>query len=160
MNRYSLILLILLTAIILALALGVSLTGSATESVSVSVQARVTVLPAYNLSLNLKLMNKIVFTDDRLFFKVYLTKQDLVASLKKPIDVDLNYELLYGNTVIKKGFLKRVTLTKQDTEVFNIKIPYNLNTGIYTLKVTATNPQSYTASDKEGFFVVRRFSWI
>src|SRR4030042_2257387 len=144
-----LVFIIAIAGILLVIALGVSLTGSVTESVSVTVQARVTVLPAYNLSVDLKI-TKLVLSGDKLYFKVYLKKTNLTP-MAKPIDVDLNYGLYKGSTLLRSGFLKKVTLTKQDTESFIISVPSNFNTGIYSLNVTATNPQSYTSSDTESF---------
>ncbi len=153
----QLVFVIAIAGILLVIALGMSLTGSVTESVSVAVQARVTVLPAYNLSVDLKI-TKVVLAGDKLYFKVYLTKKDL-TKMSKPIDVDLNYGIYKGNVLLKKGFLKTVTLTKQDTETFSLKVPPDYNTGNYRLNITATNPQSYTASDTEPFIVIKRFGW-
>jgi len=128
------------------------------QAVEANVEVKVTVLPAYRLSLDINTINKIVFTGDKLFFIVDLKKKDL-TKLSNKIYVDLNYEILKGKKVVKSGFLETTPLIKRNIEVLNVRIPDDFNPGNYELKVTASNPQSYPASDKDKFVVMKHFKF-
>lgn len=152
MNRILIIFLISLATVLF-----VSTVFAYALEASVSVKVTVTVLPVYNLSIHLNILNSLVSQNDKLLFTVDLKKKDLVPSLSNKIYVDLNYEILKGNKVVKSGFLKTIYPTKCGREILSIKIPSDFSTGSYTLRIIATNPQSYTASDTDTFTVKRKW---
>ena len=146
MNKFLLIFVISLAAVLFVQAL----------ETSVQVQVSVTVLPAYNLSIHLNILNTLVSQGDKLVFVVDLKKKDL-TNMSGKIYVNLNYEILRGNTVVKTGFLKTVYFNKCGRELLSIQIPSNFSAGSYTLKIIATNPQSNTATDTDNFIVKRKW---
>jgi hypothetical protein len=146
MRKFLLIFVILLMTIV---------TVNALEA---SVQVRVTVLPIYNLSVHINILNKLVYSGTNLFVVVDLRKTDLIKIKGSDrINVDLNYEILKGNKVVKKGFIETIPIIKYDRDVVIIKIPSDFTSGSYDLRIIASQSQSYTASDKEGFFVFKKF---
>ena len=147
MNKFLLIFVISLAAVLFVQAL----------ETSVQVQVSVTVLPAYNLSIHLNILNSLVSQGDKLVFVVDLKKKDLVTSLPSTIPINLSYEILQGSKVVKSGFLKTVYFKKCGRELLSIQIPSNFSAGSYTLKIIATNPQSNTATDTDNFIVKRKW---
>lgn len=145
MRRFLLIFVILLMAIV---------TVSAVEA---NVQVKVNVLPIYNLSVHINILNKLVFPSQNLFVVVDLRKTNLIKIKGSDrIYVDLSYEILKGNQVIKKGFIETVPIIKYNRETVKVKVPSDFN-GFYTLRIIATQSQAYTASDKDGFLVLKKF---
>jgi hypothetical protein len=161
MKKFLLIVVILFATMFSVLSvetLAPQFTGAATNSVSVTTTARVTVLPIYNLSVDLDILNKVVQSGENLFAKVDLRKTDLIKTKNlQRIYVDLNYEILMKNKVVKKGFIETIPIIKYDRETFSIKIPSDFSSGSYDLKIIASSPQAYSASDKKGFLVKKRF---
>jgi len=151
MNRFLLIFVISLLAILLVYVVEAV---QALEA-NVTVRVTVTVLPAYRLFIDLDILNKIVYQGSNLLFTVELKKKDL-TNMSNKIPVNLNYEILKGNKVVKSGFLKTIYPTKCGRETLSISIPKDFSTGSYTLRIIATNPQSYTANDTDTFTVKRK----
>lgn len=122
--------------------------------------AKVNVLPLYNLSIKINILNKLVFSGENLLVLVDLKKTDLTKVKSSPrINVNLNYEILKGNKVVKTGFIETIPIIKSDRDTVDIKIPSDFNTDVYALRIIATNPQSYTASDKDYFLAFKRFKF-
>lgn len=145
---------LLIFAILFAIIASVeALESSATTTV------RVNVLPIYNLSVDMNILNKLVYPGANLFAVVDLRKTDLIKTKEKTskrINVDLSYEMLKGNLVVKRGFLETVPIIKYNREVVSVKIPSDLS-GFYDLRIIASQSQSYSASDKDGFLVIKKF---
>jgi hypothetical protein len=135
------------------------LTGAVTNIVSATTTATVTVLPLYNISVDIKILNKVVNSGESLFVLVNLAKTDLTKVKSSPrINVDLNYEILVKNKVVKTGFIETIPIIKSDRDTVSISIPSDFS-GSYDLRIIATESQAYTASDKDSFLVNKKFKY-
>ena len=141
MRRFLLIFIILLISILFVNAL------------EYNIPVSITVLPIYNLSIDINILNNKLFPGENLDVIIKLEKTDL-TSISKEIAVDLNYKIIKGKKVIKTGFLQTINITSYKEEIINIKIPSDLR-GRYILKIIASNPQSYSDKDSK-MFVVRK----
>lgn len=122
------------------------------ESKEVSTLATVEVKPAYNLSIDIDILNNKLSSGENLSVSIKLRKIDL-ASIAGEISVDLNYEITKKgkkSKPIKSGFLKTVNITDNMTEVVEILISSDLK-GRHILKIIASNPQSHSDEDSETF---------
>jgi hypothetical protein len=143
--------------LVLVILFATILSVEALES-SATTTARVNVLPIYNLSVHINILNKLVFPNQNLFVVVDLRKFDLTkVKTSKRINVDLNYEIIQGNKIVKRGFIEKVPIIKYNRETVHVKIPSDFTSGFYDLRIIATSPQAYSASDKDGFLVLKKF---
>lgn len=141
MRRFLLVLIILLMLILFV------------KGLEYNILVSVTVLPIYNLSIDIDILNNKLSSGENLSVFIELEKTDL-SSISKEIAVDLNYEIIKGREVINSGFLQTINITENKEEIINIKTPPDLK-GSYILKIIASNPQSYSDED-EGRFWVRK----
>ncbi len=148
MRRFLLIFIILLISILFVNAL------------EYSIPVSVTVLPIYNLSINIDILDNKLSSGENLSVFIELEKDNLI-NIDEEIAVDLNYEITKGKKVIKNDFIQTININKYKEEIVNIKIPSDLR-GKYILKIIASNPQSYLDEDKERFWVRKkgRFSFF
>ncbi len=123
-----------------------------------NIPVSVTVLPIYNLSIDIDILNNKLSSGENLNVSVELIKIDLI-NIVGEISVDLNYEITRKgkkSKTIKSGFLKTVDITNESVEIVEILISSDLK-GRYILKIIASNPQSYSDEDSETFVVRKRY---
>ena len=131
------------------------------ESKEVSTLATVKVKPAYNLSIDIEIMNDKISSEKNLSVFIILEKTDL-ASISEEISVDLNYEIIKKGKkreILESGFLKTVNIADKKTEIVEIPISPDLK-GVYNIKIIASNPQSHTAEDSETFVVRKKTRFL
>ena len=124
------------------------------QALEYNIPVSVTVLPIYNLSINIDILNNKLSPGETLSVFIELEKTDL-SSISKEIAVDLNYKIIKRKKVIKDDFLQTINIIKSKEEIVNIKIPSDLR-GRYILKITASNPQSYSDEDSKRFVVRKK----
>ncbi|MBI2452373.1 hypothetical protein HYV50_04845 [Candidatus Pacearchaeota archaeon] len=121
------------------------------ESKQIPTTASVQVNRIYALSLDINILNKKISPGENLSVFMDLNKSDL-SNIKNEIEVDLNYEIIRRGEIIEEGFLKLINITNEKEEILTIPISQDLK-GAYSLKIIASNPQSYTSEDKDKFVV-------
>lgn len=146
MRRFLLVLTILLISILFV------------EAVEYNIPVSVTVLPIYNLSIDMNILTKVIMPEKDLSVFIELEKTDL-THISKEIIVDLNYEIIKGRKVIETGFLQTLHVKDGIEKIVNIEIPPNLK-GSYNLKIIASNPQSYSDEDKDKFWVRKKLRFL
>ena len=127
------------------------------ESREVSTLATVEVKPAYEISIDINILNDKLKPGENLSVLINLEKIDL-ANIAGKISVDLNYEITKkgkNGEIIESGFLKTVNITNEKDEVVDVSFSSNLK-GRYILKIIASNPQSNSDEDSETFVVRKK----
>ena len=125
------------------------------KSQEVSTLATVEVKPAYDLVIDIEILNDKISSGENLSVFISLEKTDL-ASISGEISVNLNYEITKKGKkgkLIKSGFLKTVSITDEAT--VEVSIPSEVK-GRYILKIIASNPQSHSNEDSETFVVRKK----
>ena len=126
-------------------------------SKEVSTLATVEVKPAYDLLINIDILNDKLKFGENLSVLINLEKIDL-ANIAGEISVDLNYEITKKGKkteIVESGFLKTINIINQKNDVVEIIIPPGLK-GKHILKIIASNPQSNSDEDSEVFIVRKR----
>ena len=126
-------------------------------SKEVSTLATVEVKPAYDLIIDINILNNKLKFGENLSVSIELKKTDL-TNMTGEISVDLNYEITKNRKkieIIESGFVKTINVTNNKTEVVEISISSNLK-GRHILKIIASNPQSNPDEDSETFVVRKR----
>jgi len=127
------------------------------SSKEISTLATVEVKPAYDLAIDINILNSKLLSGENLSVFIELKKTNLTNLIGK-ISVDLNYEISKNGKkgeIIESGFLKTVNITNLKTEVVDVSFSSNLK-GKHILKITASNPQSNSDEDSETFTVRKR----
>ena len=148
---------IYLVLILIGLSLFINL--NLIESKQISTMASVEVNPAYDLDINIEILNDKVVVGENLSVFVELKKTDL-TNIAEEISVDLNYEITKNGAkkeIIESGFLKTIDITDEKTEIVEIQVSSDLK-GKYILKIIASNPQSFSEEDSETFVVMKKRS--
>jgi len=143
-------------AVILVL-FGIFLIGnlSLVTSSEVGTLATVTVKPAYDLSIDIDILDGVVLQGEDLSVFIELNKANL-GGISEEISVDLNYEIIKGNRVVESGFLQTVNLLNVGEITVEVPISSDLRGG-HILKIIASNPQSNSGEDEDRFRVRRSF---
>ena len=127
------------------------------KSQEVSTLATVEVNPAYDLFIDINILNNKLSSGENLSVFISLEKTDLTI-ISEEISVDLNYEITKKgkkSKIVKSGSLKSTSITDNKTETVEIPISSDLK-GRYILKIIASNPQSNSDEDSETFVVRKR----
>ena len=127
------------------------------KSQEVSTLATVEVKPAYDLDINISILNNKLSSGENLSVSINLKKTDLTNTAGE-ISVDLNYEITGKGKkakTIESGFLKTVNITNESVEIVEIPVSPDLK-GRHILKIIASNPQSNSDEDIETFAVRKR----
>ena len=127
------------------------------KSQEVSTLATVEVKPAYDLDIDIDILNNKLSFGENLSVSINLKKIDL-ASIAGEISVDLNYEITKKGEkreIVEGGFLKTVDITNESVETVEIPVSSDFK-GNYILKIIASNPQSNPDEDSETFIVRKR----
>jgi len=143
MRRFLLVLIILLISILFV------------KGIEYNIPVSVTVLPIYNLSINIDILNNKLSSGENLSVFIKLEKDNLI-NIDEEIAVDLNYEIIKGKKVIKSDFLQTINITEYEEEIVEVRVSSDLK-GRYILKIIASNPQSYSDEDSETFVVRKRY---
>ena len=131
------------------------------QSQEVSTLATVEVKPAYDLSIDINILNNRLSFGENLSVLINLTKTDL-TSISEEISVDLNYEIFKNGKkmeIIESGFLKTVDITNESVEAVEIPISPDLK-GIHILKIIASNPQSHSDENSETFVIRKKTRFL
>lgn len=143
-------------AVILVL-FGIFLVGSLSlvEASQAGTLATVTVNAAYDLSIEIEILNDAAPQGEDLSVFVELEKANL-GDLSEEITVYLDYEIIKGNKVIESGFLQEVDVLDEMDVIVEIPVSPDLR-GSHVLKIIASNPQSNSGEDEDRFRVRRFF---
>ena len=126
-------------------------------SKEVSTLATVEVKPAYEISIDIDILNDKLKSGENLSVLINLEKIDL-ANIAGEISVDLNYEITKKGKkteIVESGFLKTVDIINQKNGVVGVSFSSDLK-GKHILKIIASNPQSNSDEDSEVFIVKKK----
>ena len=135
------------------------------QAISFNSQASVTVNPIYSLDIEIDIQNKrILFYGGNIIdVDVEVGKTDL-TNISEEIEVDLYYELkkrwFWGTVLVSSGPLDSMLVQDYNMTNYDIVFPFNTGTGIMTLTIEASHPQSRGDYDSDIFFRMRSRDFI
>jgi hypothetical protein len=148
MRRFLLVLVILLMLILFV------------KGLEYNIPVSVTVLPIYELSIDIDILNNKLSSGENLSVFIELEKTDL-TNMAGEISVDLNYEIIKKKRkkfeIIARGYAGSLIVDDESNQTIQIPTPSDAHSGKYILKIIASNPQSYSDEDSETFVVRKRY---
>ncbi len=124
-----------------------SLLVKAENKIEYDIEAKVIVNPITNITIELEIPKKIILVEENLSAKIKLNKTN-----DKLVIIDLKYEIIKGNRVIKT-ITDKIEILDYAEKIITIPTS-DLKPGRYRLKATAT--YSNVVAEDTDFFWIRR----